>query len=68
VTGHGGRVTGLRRKLRCFFGWHEWRWHRNVYGDEINLVGGMRSVYRCENCFGFEYRDELGGDGNDRSS
>lgn len=32
---------------------------RNVYGDEINHLGGKRSVWRCQDCGSIVYRGEL---------
>ena len=29
---------------------HEYEFVRNIYGDEINHVGGMRSLWRCVKC------------------
>lgn len=29
---------------------HEWQFERNIYGDEINAVGGYRSWWRCPKC------------------
>jgi hypothetical protein len=29
---------------------HEYVWVRNIYGDEINAVGGRRSLWRCKKC------------------
>jgi hypothetical protein len=33
----------------CFFGNHDWKWVRNLYGDQINRFGG-RSIWRCRKC------------------
>lgn len=32
---------------------------RNIHGDEINLCGGKRSVWRCTACGVITLRDEL---------
>lgn len=32
---------------------------RNIYGDEINLAGGNRSIWRCERCKHYRYHKEL---------
>lgn len=32
---------------------------RNVYGDEINHLGGKRSVWRCQACAAIVYRADL---------
>lgn len=37
---------------------------RNIYGDEINMLGGKRSVWRCSKCGNVQYRDELQDDGD----
>lgn len=29
---------------------HEYEFVRNIYGDEINHVGGNRSWWRCRKC------------------
>lgn len=29
---------------------HEWQFVRNIYGDEINHVGGYRSWWSCTKC------------------
>ncbi len=29
---------------------HDWLFVRNIYGDEINVCGGARSIYRCSGC------------------
>lgn len=49
----------MRQWLQCLMGRHKWRWFRNIYGDEIMLVGYCRSVYRCEYCSRWQYRAEL---------
>lgn len=36
--------------IRRFFCRHEWEFVRNIYGDEINHVGGKRSMWRCVKC------------------
>ena len=40
-------VTGQSVRLRHWQTGHEWKFVRNIYGDEINYSGGMRSIYRC---------------------
>ena len=32
---------------------------RNIYGDEINLTNGKRSVWRCKKCEAVVWRDSL---------
>jgi len=29
---------------------HRYEWMRNIYGDEINMSGGKRSLWRCAEC------------------
>ena len=38
---------GFLKRLLCN---HELEWERNIYGDEINHVGGCRSWYVCKKC------------------
>ena len=35
------------KRLLCS---HEYEFERNIYGDEINHVGGARSWWRCKKC------------------
>ncbi len=43
---------------------HEYVFVRNIYGDEINAKGGMRSVWRCKKCGCIQYgRSLYKGDG-----
>ena len=46
----------LIQKFRCI---HDYKWVRNIYGDEINNLGGKRSVWKCLKCGKIQYRDEL---------
>lgn len=32
---------------------------RNVYGDEITVAGGRRSLWHCPDCKMYEYRRDL---------
>lgn len=36
--------------VKRFFCAHHFEWIRNIYGDEINAVGGKRSLWRCVKC------------------
>ena len=36
--------------FKCIFCRHEYEFVRNIYGDEINHVGGKRSWWRCVKC------------------
>jgi uncharacterized ferritin-like protein (DUF455 family) len=41
----------LTKRFRCLLGTHAGRvFVRNIYGDEINHVGGHRSWWRCTVC------------------
>ncbi len=48
----------ISERIRCLFGRHEDKFIRNIYGDEINLVGG-RSLWRCGHCGKKQYRNFL---------
>jgi hypothetical protein len=37
-------------------------WIHDIYGDEINHAGGMRSVWQCEDCGAYLTREELSHD------
>lgn len=37
----------LIKRLLCK---HEYEFVRNIYGDEINHSGGMRSLWKCPKC------------------
>ena len=36
--------------IKRLFCKHEYEFERNIYGDEINHVGGCRSWWRCRKC------------------
>lgn len=36
--------------IKRLFCKHEYEFVRNIYGDEINMVGGRRSWWRCKKC------------------
>lgn len=42
-------IARLRLRFQHWRNGHNWRFTRNVYGDEINWCGGYRSVWDC-NC------------------
>lgn len=44
--------------LKRLFCVHEPVWERNIYGDEINAVGGKRSWFRCRKCGKWFLMDE----------
>lgn len=48
--------------LKRLFCKHDYEFVRNIYGDEINHVGGRRSWWRCRKCGKWIARDKLGGD------
>ncbi len=50
--------------LRRLFCAHRYEWMRNIYGDEINLSGGKRSLWGCAECGKVQARDDLHDDGN----
>jgi hypothetical protein len=49
----------LLKRLLCK---HDFEFVRNIYGDEINHVGGRRSWWRCRKCGKWIACDKLGGD------
>lgn len=50
--------------LKRLFCAHRYEWMRNIYGDEINLSGGKRSLWGCAECGKVQARDELHDDGD----
>lgn len=38
---------------------HEYKWVRNIYGDEINIRDGKRSVHICTKCGKLKYENFL---------
>lgn len=55
------RIIALRLKAMaiCLRDGHDWRFSRNIHGDEIMHRGWKRSEWRCERCKKYEYRDDL---------
>ena len=45
--------------IKQLFCAHNFEFVRNVYGDEIMLLGWKRSVWRCTKCSKLEDRDKL---------
>ena len=45
--------------LKRLFCEHHYEWMRNIYGDEINLSGGKRSLWGCTKCDKVQARNEL---------
>lgn len=57
-----GRQLVMRPKrwlLRLFCAHRLDHWIRNLYGDQINYFGGMRSEWQCTKCGGIRCRPEL---------
>lgn len=49
----------LAKRWQCIREGHNYRFTRNIYGDEIIWSGGKRSIWRCRHCGGSDYRDTL---------
>ena len=47
------------RLLKMLLCKHEFVFERNIYGDEINMVGGRRSWWRCPKCGKYQARYRL---------
>lgn len=45
--------------FKSLFCKHDYKFIRNIYGDEINHRCGKRSLWQCEKCGNLEYRDYL---------
>lgn len=55
-----GKPIVMRRFIARLFCRHTYdHWLRNIYGDEINSVGGKRSEWQCSKCGAYKYKDEL---------
>jgi len=54
----------LKNWVKSLFCAHRYAFVRNVYGDEINMLGGKRSVWRCSKCRKIQDRDQLHDDGD----
>ena len=50
--------------IKRLFCAHRYEWIRNIYGDEINLSGGKRSLWGCAECGKVQARDALHEDGD----
>lgn len=48
--------------IKRLFCAHRYEWLRNIYGDEINLSGGARSLWRCAECGKFQALEPQPGD------
>lgn len=46
----------IKRLLFCK---HDYKFVRNIYGDEIIYVGWKRSLWKCSKCGAYQYRDYL---------
>ena len=49
-------VKRLFRLKKCE---HDWKFVRNIYGDEINHCGGYRSLWECRKCGRLQWREQL---------
>ena len=45
--------------IKQLFCKHEYKFVRNIYGDEIIASGWKRSMWRCEKCGKFKGKEEL---------
>lgn len=45
--------------IKQLFCRHNYVFLRNVYGDEINLLGGKRSIWICTKCSILTFRRQL---------
>ena len=53
------KITNFIRQLISKHGCeHEYKFVRNIYGDEINTHNGMRSEWRCIKCGHVQYRED----------
>jgi hypothetical protein len=52
-------MSGLLQRLRCSWFGHQLEHWRNIYGDEINHMGGKRSIWTCTKCGVYKLRPEL---------
>ena len=50
----------VMRWFRRLFHKHFWYWNRNIHGDEIMALNGMRSEWHCV-CGAVQFRDYLVG-------
>ena len=45
--------------IKRLFCKHDYKFVRNIYGDEIRYVGWKRSEWQCTKCGKYQYRNEL---------
>ena len=45
--------------IKQLFCKHEYEFVRNIYGDEINHRDGKRSIWKCNKCGKYQYREFL---------
>jgi len=45
--------------IKYLFCRHDWRFARNIYGDEIIFMNGKRSEWHCLKCRGQQFRNAL---------
>ncbi len=49
----------LKQFYNSFFCKHDLIFDENIYGDQINNVGGHRSWWRCKKCGNYVTKPEL---------
>jgi len=52
-------TVNFLRQLLCGLLHNEWKFIRNIYGDEIIAAGWRRSIWRCQRCGKHKYEKEL---------
>lgn len=45
--------------LKKIFCKHNYKFIRNIYGDEIRYLGWKRSEWQCQKCGKYQYKDKL---------
>ena len=45
--------------IKSLFCKHDYKFVCNIYGDEINCLAGKRSLWKCEKCGKYKYKDYL---------
>lgn len=49
----------MRQFFKRLFCQHNFRWVRNIYGDQIILHNWKRSMWKCVDCGKLQARDHL---------
>lgn len=44
---------------RLFCNHKKLKFIRNIYGDEVNIKNGTRSIWKCENCGKLIFKDKI---------